>query len=179
MELPSESCARKMCSVARAAFDIDISAIGDRELAAALHSLPGEIQKKLVRRHMRNAMRPILRAIRDRLPVQPSKHGGEKTEPIKELMTIRARRFKDRNKFGINTVLPSRIDLGIPPNHKYYYPAAIELGTSKTPAKPFVRPAFRQNTSVAIAVLTQGIRYDVNREMAKLAAKKFGEVETG
>jgi len=109
---------------------VDISILGDVELERSLAMLPDGVQRKVIRKAMRNTAKRMRSAIVPRVPVLT----GRLRKEIKR-SSIRAIR-RSRTKLGATVALPTREAMGIPANSKWYYPAILEYGSPKTGLKP-------------------------------------------
>lgn len=54
------------------------------------------------------------------------------------------------------------------PGGDTWYWRLVEFGTSRTAAKPFMRPAMNNNAGKAAQVIFQGMEYEFNKEAGKL-----------
>jgi len=134
---------------------IDIQMIGDKELQRKLRELPIAMERKIVRKALREAARPVLAAAKALAPVL--------TGRMKAGMKLRAEKAK-RGHFGVQVVTPTRKELGIAGDDPYYYPMAVEVGTAKMPAHPFMRPALDANREKGIAIAAREIRAGIEAE---------------
>lgn len=126
----------------------DISLLGDKVLAYQFKQLPLVVQRKLLRQSFREAMRPVLTMARALAP----KLTGRMAR------TLRLRSMKRRRgQLGMMVISGRRSDLAIPADHPWYYPAHVELGTSKMPAHPYLRPAFDRQREIMAQVIARGI----------------------
>jgi len=157
---------------------VDISLTGDKRLQRKLNRLPVVVQRKIVRRAAREAMRPVLATAKQLAPVL---QGGGPPERVPGLMrdTIKIKALKPstwqkkRHTFGIVVCTAPREVLGIAPDDPYYYPAAVEFGHEASgwyaggppvPAYPFMRPAMDQNRRTAINIFSQHVAAELLSE---------------
>lgn len=127
---------------------LDISVLGSTELERQFKKLASSEQRKVARRALRKAARPIQAAAKSLAP----KDLGNMARTIK----IRAVR-RSRKHVGVIVRTGTRDDLGISDDNKWYYPAHVELGTQHLPARPFMRPALDHNRDRSIAILRREI----------------------
>jgi len=148
-----------------AARGVDISVFGDKRLERALRELPVRIQNKVARKALRAGAKVIGDEARARVAVS-----SERTRPGRHLRdTIKVRAMKrSRAKFGFNVQTGRRIELGIPPDEKSYYPFSLEYGTAKAAAQPYMRPALETKGPPALARIKQQIVSGIEIEAAKL-----------
>jgi HK97 gp10 family phage protein len=126
----------------------DISLLGDRELQQQFRALPLAVQRKLLRQSFRAALRPVLTAARAAAP--------RLTGRLARTLRLRALRRR-RGQLGMMVISGTRESLNIPADHPWYYPAHVELGTSKMPAQPYLRPAFDTQREHMLQTLARGI----------------------
>ena len=145
---------------------VDVSAIGDDELEMALRRLEGKDQRKVVVKALRAGAKNTARAIKSRLPVDS---GDLKSAKIKPRAMKRSRR-----RIGLWIGLPTREELGIAADAKWYYPAAVEYGYTRkarapvtVPPKPFLRPAFDESESRSFQLIKDEIGAGVERLWSK------------
>jgi len=110
---------------------IDISILGDKALQRRLANMDVNLQKKFVRQAINRAMLPVKNKAQALAPVDT----GRLRSSIKR---------RSRTRRGISraqVITGTRAELGIPVGSTGYYPAAIEYGTRKQPARSFMRKA--------------------------------------
>jgi len=112
---------------------VSILMLGDLELQKKLQALPDKLEKQIVKKAIRKAMKPILERARQLAP----KDTGRMAATLR-IVTLRSRQ---RGKFGMQVVSGTKPDLGIAAGSKWYYPAHVELGTRKMPARSYLRAA--------------------------------------
>ena len=159
---------------------IDIAVIGDKELQRKLKALDEKMQKKIVRKALRQAAKPVLSAARLLCP--------ENTGRLRASLKLKVRRQK-RGVFGVEVITGTRQELGIRANDPYYYPAAVEFGhlvglrhrhreqkelrrlrkqgALVVGAHPFLRPALEMNRSTGIAIAARVIASELKREAVR------------
>ena len=113
---------------------IDISIVGDKKLQAKLKKLEFKLQKKIVRNALSRAILPVRNKAKSLAPYDSGL--------LKQ--SIKRKRGSKKGMAYAKIVTGTRLELGIPIDAKGYYPAAIEYGTSKQAAKPFMRVALAQ-----------------------------------
>lgn len=143
---------------------IDISVLGDKALVKKLNKLPGRVQKKVVRQAMRKAGKPILTEIKQ--AIGAIRVTGVHTDLLRKNMKLKSVK-RSRTQVGVIIVTPERNVLGINESGKSYWPANIELGTSKTPAQPFIRDTVDRNRVTAMATIQRELGAGITREAMK------------
>lgn len=138
---------------------VDIRLLGDKKLERLLRKLEPRVQKKVIRSAMRKAAKPVLARAKTLVPVRTGKRSG----PLIRGMKIKSLK-RSRFRVGVLLQTPTREELGLSADDKYYYPSAIELGTSKTPAHPFFRNAMDQMRDVSMAIVRREIGNGIIRE---------------
>lgn len=113
---------------------VSIKLTGDKELQRKLKALQGKDQKKVVRKALRAGGKIILAESKRLVPVDSGR--------LKKSLKLRAAKGK-RQTFGVQVMTGSREELGIDPNDKYYYPAAIELGIDQKRSRSYLRAAVK------------------------------------
>ena len=167
--------------------DIDISMLGDKELQAKLKRLPQKLQHKIAKKALRDSakrMRPRVAAAapigkprKRRLGVYAGSPFFEETKPGTLRQAFKTTQIRSLRKgrvygfLGIGINLPTRAELGIEPDDKWYYPMAIEYGAHGTrthfPAKPFIRPTTDKYAMQEYAQIAKDIGRGIEREARK------------
>ena len=145
---------------------VDISVFGDKQLQRALKALPINVEKKVVRQALRKAAKPVLDTAKSLVPV--------KTGALKKSLKLRALRKQKRGQFGVQVMTGTREQLGIAADDPYYYPMAVEVGTAKAPAHPFMRPALDQNREATYRLVAELVRTGITRATVELGGKASG-----
>jgi len=121
---------------------------GHRELARDLGKLPTKVQRKLMRKSLRNAAKLQMADSRTAALGYSKGAEGRLDAPFMPKLAkgLKVRALKrSRKGFGYHVITPTRAELGIPPHYKGYAPQHIELGTHKAPALPYLRWPFDKN----------------------------------
>lgn len=126
---------------------IDIKTEGLRELDRALNQLPLRARSSILRGALNKAADPIVKEARALVPVRT---GIGKKAISKRASTPRA-------STGFNTV----VTIGF--LSRAFYLRFIELGTSRIPAKPFLRPAFDRNIKAAMETFRKELRARIEK----------------
>lgn len=143
---------------------IDISLLGDKALTRKLNKLPNRVQKKVVRQSMRKAAKPLLVSIKH--AIGEIRVTGEHTDRLRKGMKIKSIK-RSRTRLGVQIVTPRRQELGIPDSKKYYWPAHIELGTSKSRPRKFMRDTVDSNRTQTMGIIQREIASGIIREAKK------------
>jgi len=138
---------------------ISIDLLGDKEAQELLRRLPMYLQKSVVDVSMKAAIRPQLAAAK-REVMALERGGGRMAKVAKKLRIVAIR--KKRGLRGYRVSGPKRVDLGIPPRHKYYYPAVVTYGTATTPPNDFMFRAHQatkdESFKIAKDLILKGVR---------------------
>jgi len=111
---------------------------GLQQTIKALKGFEPILQKKILRKVLRKATKPVLEKARALVPVDTGK--------LQKNMKVRAvgqGKRKRRGLLGASVRTPTRDTLGIDPDDRGYYPAVLEYGSAKRniPAKAYLRKA--------------------------------------
>lgn len=151
---------------------VDITWIGDEALEKQLEKLAGTAQRKVVRRAITKSGKRIKLEIVKNLSGSPVKQ--QTGALLREFKRMRVRAPAKRNRRVIQRVLPlpGRVELGINLDDNVYYPAAVEYGHSRAPAKRYIRDAVDDNATREKALIAKDIRAGIIAEAKKAAGKK-------
>ncbi len=158
---------------------IDISLVGNKVLIEALGGLHDRIQRKVVRQAMRKSAKRLNVAIVQNLsgiPVAPDSGRWLMAQSAQKPVPGR----RSRTGITIGIPMPLREELGIPARDKWYYPTAIEYGTTKTrggrgplPAFAPMRRAVNENTDRE----HQAIGTEIGKGIEREARRAFGRLK--
>lgn len=137
------------------ALAVDISVLGERELERKLAKLTAGVQRKIVRRALRDAAKPIRDAAKSRAPVKSGR--------LRRNIKVRSMR-RSRVRLGVLVRTGTRDEMGIPSDSPWYYPAIIEYGYENVPANPFLRGALDSNRQKALRIISDSVLGGINRE---------------
>lgn len=152
------------------ALEVDISVVGAPELIAKFGALEAKMQTKIARAAMRASAKRIKARVVANVSGQPV---GVFTGRLLAAFT-RAKIKTERAKQGgirLGVALPTRAELGIRPDEKGYYPTALEYGTDKMPARPYLRPAVDNHRDQELTQIGKEIGQAVETEGHKLGFK--------
>ena len=147
----------------------DVSAIGLRGLDRLLAQLPAKSERRIIRRVLRDSAKRI--------------HGKLLQNVMGGIVGIRTGRFAmgiashevkgqfKRGRLEYGLMLPTREQLGIPPEAKHYYPAVLEYGAPHMSARAPMRRTVDDNAQAELALIGQEIGRGVER-----TAKRLGMV---
>ena len=133
----------------------DISLLGDKELQRKLTRLVPAVQRKVLKKALRKAGKVVLAAARAAAPVR--------TGNLRRFLRLGDMKSR-RDRVGVEVRTGTRDELGIPQGSRFYYPAHIELGTRKLPARPYLRPALKGKETEALAIISSELRSGIIRE---------------
>jgi HK97 gp10 family phage protein len=121
-----------------------ISIEGGRELDRALKKLPRALARKIIRQSLREAARPIVEEAKSRAPVL--------TGQMRDSLRVRAgKRRKGQASMAVQTKDGDYAG-------DTFYAAFYEYGTSRQPARPFMRPAFDARVHEAVRIVSDALR---------------------
>lgn len=143
---------------------VNIELLGARELSARLHALPLALQKRAVRSAIRKGGKILLEASRTAAraqtnPANASDHMIQIAEGLKLRSITRKRGF-----LGVKVQTGTKSEHGIPEASKWFYPAHIEFGSSRAPARPYLRPPLDEKRDEVFGVLATEIEAGILRE---------------
>ncbi len=139
---------------------LDAKLVGDLKLTKAFNNLERSIRGKIARKALRAGGKVVLKEAKKQAaavddPTTPS----DIMKRVARLLKLRAMK-RSRKHIGVRIMTPTREQLGIERDH--YPPAHIELGTSKTPAHPYLRNSLKSQKLAAMGAfrreLWAGIR---------------------
>lgn len=142
----------------RAPKAFDVSLLGDRKLDKAFARLPFAMQKKILVKALKKAGQPVLVDIKAAAPQPPT---GDATGKLVRSIRLRPLKGK-RDKHGVAISTGTRKQLGIAADDPYYYPMALETGTRHIAARPFMRPALKNNQGKVFNLLRRYLRTALN-----------------
>jgi len=132
---------------------IDIRVVGGKRLNKKFNKLDTKVKGKIMREATKTAMQPVLELAKNRAPV--------KTGLMRRSLKIAS--FRGRNAVGAVVRTGTRRQLKILANAKGYYPAAVEYGTRKLRARPFMRSSLAARKPQALSILGREIKAMLRR----------------
>jgi hypothetical protein len=129
---------------------------GEARVQEVLKDLPRRIQRAILQPALEEGAVPIMQQAVTNLQTQV-RVTGVKTDPIGHGMYVGRHRRRRTGRVGISIRTPRRARLGISKEAKWYYPAHIEFGTKRTPAKPYMRTAAQQKRGEALQIIRSAI----------------------
>lgn len=150
---------------------VDISMVGDKEVERMFAQLPDASQKKVVRPAFRKSAKRTKARIVTNLSGHPVTPQSGKLLAAMKRVKIRAMK-RSRARVGVVVPLPTREEVGISPEDKHYYPAAVEYGHSRAPAKRFIRNAVNDHEADELRMIGTDIGKGIEREARRLARKR-------
>ena len=143
----------------------DISMIGDKALIKKFNSLEPKLAKKILNKSLRKAAKIVLVQAKANVRVV----SGNTSKALRKGLTLKKLKGKKRrrNQVSVDVRTPTRSEMGIGNNEKWYSPAHIELGTRFTRPLSYLRSATKQKASTVMALL----RREIGAGITKLARK--------
>lgn len=117
---------------------------GLEPLLKKLKTLEPKIAKKVLRQSLRAGAKIIQTAAKAKAPV--------KSGQLRKAIKVRAQKRTRRGTIGVNVSVGEKDFAG-----EVFYGSFIEFGSSKMPARPFMKPAFQENKAAALQVIQDGI----------------------
>jgi len=151
----------------------NISWTGDKQLIYLLSKMDIAAQRKIVRKAAKIAAEPIKQTSNMLASqVSPGKEGqgflefyGMHIEPL------RSKTRRGKKAHGVKIVGPTRAQLGIAADDRYYYPTALELGTETIRPKSFMRKALWRHMESGRRIFAAEIWRQLRKELKRLARK--------
>lgn len=154
---------------------VDISVLGDKEVARALAKLPDKYEGK--------AVRPALRGSAKRLKVNVAQAysgiiiGVRTGRTLAGFIAHKVKALPRQSGWmGAAFDFPTREELGISPDDKWFYPAVLEYGSpddpERYPAYAPIRRTVNANEGRELGTITRDIATGVERQWAQLAKKR-------
>jgi len=141
--------------------------VGAQQIKHMLKGLPKNVQAKVANKAYRKAGQVVLKQARSLAPVREGR--------LKKGLILRrkfGRKGHRRNSIGVVVRTKPRAHFGIPPEAKYFYPAAVELGIKNMAAQSYLRAALDAKRAEVWRILKSEIRAGVPCEAKKLAGKR-------
>jgi HK97 gp10 family phage protein len=147
--------------------DISVEVIGLKEFSDTLDLLANDVQRKHIRTAMKPAVEVLRREVRLRAPVrvEVGSKGFRKTGKGKK------NRQPGYLKAHIGRWLKPEKDGSLAgfvgPTQSAFYGRFVELGTSHSAAKPFMRPAFDAKKDEAAEVFAKKLQQEIESGLRK------------
>lgn len=155
---------------------VDIKVFGNKALERSLSSFPARIQKKVVRSALRKSLKHLKAHVVRNL-------SGHPVSPVsgRYLAAMTAAKPKalprTRSVIGVGIAIPTREELGIPPDYKKgFYPFSVEYGYTRStktggtvtvPAKAPIRRAVNAHQAEELRFMGDDIGRGIYREARK------------
>lgn len=147
---------------------------GLKELQSALLELPRKLDRPVLNSALRTGARPMAAAARSRAPMD--------TGALRAAIVVRAVRSREHSAevhVGVTgarqvqkTDKKGRVrNVWKRTKNFLHYWLYHEFGTSKMPARPFLRPAFESNKAASAELIKTGLRDRIEKEATKLGRK--------
>lgn len=135
------------------------SLLGDKELRRALEGLPDNIRNKALRQALREEMKPVLD--------DAQQNAADTSQRLARTMRLRALKLRRSTGIGVKVETGTREELGIPADDRYYWPAAIELGTEFIRPRAYMRRALAKHKSNMLNRVARNMTQKVNTIVAR------------
>jgi len=136
---------------------------GVEKLGKQLRNLGRLAEGRILRAAARAGIQPALARAKALIPVGVDEHRtykGRDVRPGFARKSVRAIVAVNRDKTVATAVLGVRAEA-------FYAVQFVELGTSKTPAQPWLRPAFQSSEQSAISEFSATLRTSITEEARK------------
>jgi HK97 gp10 family phage protein len=144
---------------------IDIRVIGDKALQRKLKGLEDKMQKKIVRKALREGGKIVLREAKNRAP--------KDTGSLRASLKLRSLK-RSKKRIGVQIVTDEaalmkakdrkagrKVKRSTNADRLLFYAAFVELGTRNMPARPFLRPALKSKKAEVIGRARAVMRREV------------------
>jgi len=143
-------------------FSIDLR--GDKELRRKLDQLSPRVERKVLAKVQRRALKRMRAAARAAAPVR--------TRALRRSIKTKIVKRRRRGVVALQVRTGTRSELGIPESATGYYPAALEYGWTdrggnRHPARSFMRSAWHSTLPAMRRDVARGIREGIEAEAAK------------
>ena len=136
---------------------IDIRVLGVPELSAAFNRMDEALQKKIMRKALKQGAAVVL----PRAKQLVRRKSGKLAASLKVKFSTRKGRMSAKIETG------TREELGIKPDDKGYYPMSLETGHGNVPAYPYLRPALAEKEAEVLAQVKTTVAQGVEAEGKK------------
>lgn len=149
-----------------------VQIIGAEEVMRKLAQLPAKLQKKHIRKAIRNGGKKVLRKAKELVPYDTSGHqlsredGKKRAKHLRDTLKLRvAKNHGRRGQISMKISTGTREELGIPADEKGYYPAALEYGGLAWQPMPYMRPAYTSTKDIVIQDVRQDVLNGIEQEL--------------
>lgn len=139
---------------------VDISLIGDKALMRKLARLPDAVEKKIVRKVLRDHAKVVKARVVALVPVRT---GNLKAAYANSKIQSAGKRGLIR----VGITYPTRQELGIAEDSRWFYPRHVEYGEGFGPARPHLRPAIDNYRESDRRTIGSAIGRAIEREAAR------------
>jgi HK97 gp10 family phage protein len=147
--------------------------IGAEDLARKIHGLPKDLQRAAESSVLRAGAAPVARIAKAKAPKESGllkKSIGYRVRKVKGVINARIgpRRGFRQEVPRVGTDGKSRLVMSDPNNYAHL----VELGTSHSPAQPFIRPALESAKGDALAAMAKNMGIFLEKQIRKMRARK-------
>lgn len=147
---------------------ISIKVTGINDLRRAMDRLPAELKKRAEVPVLRAGAKPIHKSAKAKAPVGNEEHPGQLKKSlgitVKKLRGVYSARVGARTGYSVTLKNGKKKDPS-----KYIH--LVELGTSHSAAKPFIRPAVDSTRGEVLGEMSKGLEKHLHRTAARIAKK--------
>ena len=141
----------------------DVTLVGDRKLAKKFEKLASTaVRNRVVRRPLSAALTPINKAAKRNVPVDKGF--------LKKSIGKKVKAYPGGVWGGVGPRTGGQFEHVDEDGRKHVpanYGHLVELGTEKTRAQPFLRPALDSNKQISLRILQTGVGKNIEKEALK------------
>ena len=141
---------------------------GANAIAKALDKLPDELKKGGERRVLAAGAKPIVKAARGKVRKDSGNLKKSLGSKVKMIKGVRTARVGARTGFGKMVERDGRMVYSKPTNYAHL----VEYGTSRTAAKPFIRPAVDNTKNEVVQAMSEGLSKHLTSAVKRVKARR-------
>lgn len=149
-----------------------IKLVGLAQIGLALSRLPSHLQRSAEAAVLREGAKPLVKEVRSKAPIASGLLKKSIGFRVKKIKGVISARIGPKTGFGKEV---TRIGSDGQPRQVYSdpnkYSHLVELGTSRTAAKPFIRPAMEAVKPEILQKMAEGYRKHLERVIARLRTR--------
>ena len=139
---------------------IQIDVTGLKKVEKRLSKLPQKAARKVVKAALRKGAKIVVAKAKQNAPIDEG--ALRKAIKVRGIKTSEAKKFKPKGQAGVAVGVSDQWFTG-----PQFYAAFIEFGTSKMPARPFIRSAFDSVKDTVSDVISKALVEGIEKEATK------------
>lgn len=154
---------------------VSVRVLGGKKLAKDLAALAGNVEKKIVRKALKDSAKrhSTQYVVRELLAIRGATQRSGRERLLQLAEYFQNATIKSQGKKGLIRVgpeFPPRDAIGVDPKDKNYWPSAIEYGSPAhgIPAFPYLRPAVDNNQGTEGPAIVSQMKDAVRAEWVKV-----------